>query len=126
VILTGDRGSGQFSALFGVMAMLSFFLLATQLLATLQTTSAVESAAVTAARAVATSPNPGTAVDTAEQQARSQLGGRANGAVFVWSSDSSAVTVTVSVESPALIPAALGHRWKRVSASAVVRWETLR
>jgi hypothetical protein len=104
----GDRGSGLFSTLAGVLVFLAFLLFAVQLLTNLYATSAATSAAFDGARQVAghrsaTDDPAATARARADAEARmrSELGRFGEQVTFDWSgSDADMVALRVRARAP--------------------------
>lgn len=110
----------------GFLIFLTLLLLATQILVRLYATSALTSAATRAAEAVASSPVPGTGVESAEAQARAELGSfGASHTTFLWREvDPQQVVLEVQGRSPEFLPGLPG--WSRIDRTVTVRTERFR
>lgn len=109
---TSERGVGAISALIGVVMFLMFCLAATQVTISLYARSTLSAVAYDAARAVATQYSgcgASSATTHAEGRARQQLGQLGQRAEFTWSCTGSAVTLTINVDLPNVLPPAWGR-----------------
>lgn len=125
-----QSGTGLIATVTGTLVFLTLLLLAVQVMFDLYARSVVGAAAFDAARIVAGSDagaSAGSEVQ-AEAAARASLGRYGDHAHFVWSETSQDVVLTISVQSPSLLPALVGGplRLDTVNRTAVVRREMIR
>lgn len=130
----GERGTGTIGTAAGVTVFLVFLLFAVQLLVNLYTSTTVTAAGYDAARTVAsrrvdhTDPGSLRAAQTEAEQRFHQLMGRASeGADLSWTVNDTTVALTVTMDSPSILPAAFGSvAFDRIDRTFVVRTETIR
>ncbi|MHB1486667.1 MAG: hypothetical protein ACYCS7_06660 [Acidimicrobiales bacterium] len=125
-----QAGTGLIATVTGTLVFLILLLLAVQVMFDLYARSVVGAAAFDAARIVAGSDagaSPGSQAQ-AEAAARASLGRYGDRAHFMWSDTSQNVVLTISVESPSVLPSLVDGplRLDTVNRTAVVRREMIR
>lgn len=121
-----DTGTAVVGTLVGFAIVLILLLLAVQVVLRMFATSALSGAATRAAEAVASSPDPASAVPVAEADARRSLGSYGSRrTVFVWEEvDGSQVTVMIRAPEPRVLPIIPGWGW--ITRTVTVRTERFR
>src|SRR5688572_18770047 len=122
-----DSGTGSFGTLTGLVVILAFLLLATDVLLELQARSTVTAVAYEAAHRVAVSEDASRRDRAdAEQHARRILGDVGATARFDWEADGDGVSLRIRASRPGALLTAVGLRSPDVDRTVSVRREVLR
>ena len=116
-----DAGTGALGSLSGLVVVLAFLLLGTDVLLELHARSTVTAVAYDAARRVAVADGEGR--PEAERRARRALGQVGASAHFTWAADGDQVTLRVEAERPGALLTALGLRSRHFDREVTVRRE---
>jgi len=130
-----ERGAGLLGTAAGVAVFLVLLLFALQLLVNLYATSTVSAAGFDAARVVASKDvdhhdagSVASARQRAEERFRSLLGEAGRNATLSWAGDADTVRLRVSLQTPTLLPRALGDlvAFRHIDRTFEVQVEELR
>jgi hypothetical protein len=122
-----EPGTGTIGTLSGLLVVLAFLLLGTEVLLELHARSTVTAVAYETAHRVALSPtaSPADRLE-AERRGRRLLGPVGSSAAFEWSTDEDDVSLRVRADRPGALLTALGLRPREIDRTVTVRREVPR